>query len=177
MSPPDVAVRITPADVRSPEAQGLVAELDEYLAGRYPPEERFGAIDREDVSDEKGTFLVAHDGERAVGCGAVRRIADATVEIKRMFVRPEARGLGVGRALLLALEAWSEGAGATRIVLETGVHQTEAIGLYEKCGYTRIPCFGAYAASASSICYGKGLGRPSVNDRRSTNRERMPPRP
>ena len=66
---------------------------------------------------------------------------------------------GIGRALLTSLECWAVDAGIERLVLETGVHQTEALGLYEGSGYGRIPCFGDYAASASSICYEKRLDR------------------
>jgi GNAT superfamily N-acetyltransferase len=83
----------------------------------------------------------------------LRPLADDTVEIKRMYVRPAARGLGLGRRILAALETAAESMGARRIVLETGAYQPEAQALYERSGYRRIPCFGAYAGDPLSVCY------------------------
>ena len=95
----------------------------------------------------------------AVACGALRVVDPDTVEIKRMFVRGEARGTGLGRRILAALEAEAAALGAARVVLETGDKQHEAIGLYESAGYRPIPCFGAYADSAISLCYGREVQR------------------
>ena len=102
-------------------------------------------------------FLVARDDGVAVGCGALRRLDDATVEVKRMFVVPEARGSGVAVAILEALHEAARAAGATRALLETGPEQHEAIRFYEREGYERVPCWGAYASSDYSLCYGREL--------------------
>ena len=74
-----------------------------------------------------------------------------------MFVLPEHRGHGYARALLGALEEAARVTGYRRVLLETGVAQPEAIGLYESAGYTRVPGFGLYRDSPNNRCYGKDL--------------------
>jgi putative acetyltransferase len=106
-----------------------------------------------------GVFVVARDARwRALGCGALRSIDGGTVQIKRMFVRDDARGSGLGRRLLPALEEHAVRLGATRVVLETGLAQPDAVALYERAGYRRIPCFGAYAVATRSRCHERVLG-------------------
>jgi GNAT superfamily N-acetyltransferase len=105
-----------------------------------------------------GAFLVAYLDDMAVGCGAVRRLDEATAEIKRMYVDPSVRGRGIGRALVEALECEARLVGVTRIVLETGTRLAPAIKLYEAMGYARIPPFGEYLSSPNtSLCFGKSL--------------------
>ena len=72
-----------------------------------------------------------------------------------MFAAPEARGRGVGHAVLRELEARAQALGVGRLVLETGIHQHDAIRLYERAGYERTSCWGDYAGSATSVCYHK----------------------
>jgi len=105
-----------------------------------------------------GAFLVAYLDDVAVGCGAVRRLDEATAELKRMYVDPSVRGQGIGRALVEALEREARQIGVTRIVLETGTRLAPAIKLYEAMGYTRIPLFGEYLSSPdTSLCFGKAF--------------------
>jgi GNAT superfamily N-acetyltransferase len=78
-------------------------------------------------------------------------------ELKRMYVVPTARGRGLSRLVLRELEARAAALGASRVVLETGDKALAALGLYESAGYARLPCFGAYAASPTSICLEKRL--------------------
>ncbi len=142
----------------SDDARRLIAGLDAGLAELYPPEQRFGPnLKPEHLEDGRGTFLVARDGERAVGCGAIRVLNPMNAEVKRMYVEPELRGNGVGRAVLTALEAAARRLGVRRLVLETGVHQDAAIALYRRAGFTQIDCWGEYTSSPSSICYEKNL--------------------
>jgi putative acetyltransferase len=103
-------------------------------------------------------FLVAFDGDEAIGCGGLRPIDESHGEIKRMFVRPEYRGNGVSTAILRALEAAARERGWQRLVLETGDRQPDAIRFYEREGYTPIPKFGYYVDSDLSLCYGRVLG-------------------
>ncbi|MGA8717932.1 MAG: GNAT family N-acetyltransferase, partial [Solirubrobacteraceae bacterium] len=84
-------------------------------------------------------------------------ISPGVAELKRMYVVPAARGRGLSRAVLSELETRATALGATRVVLETGDKATAALALYESAGYARIPCFGAYAASPTSICFEKRL--------------------
>jgi len=149
---------ITAEPFDSDDARRLIAGLDAGLAEVYPPEQRFGPnLKPEHLEDGRGTFLVARDGGRAVGCGAIRVLDPMSAEVKRMYVEPELRGKGVGRAVMMALEAAARRLGVQRLVLETGVHQDAAIALYERAGFTRIDCWGEYTSSPSSICYEKNL--------------------
>ena len=152
-------MRIDRADIRSPVAQSLIAALNAELSAQYPePGATHFRLDAGEVTDGRGTFVVAWVGEQAIGCGAVRRLEPGVGEIKRMYVAPEERGRGVGRAILDALETEARGLGLARLVLETGVRQREAIALYERAGFSRIPPFGEYVASpATSVCMAKDL--------------------
>jgi GNAT superfamily N-acetyltransferase len=102
-------------------------------------------------------FLVARRDGVAIGCGALRRLDETTFELKRMFVVVGERGSGVAKTLLDALEAEARERGATRMLLETGTEQHEAIRFYEREGYARCDCWGAYASSPVSLCYGREL--------------------
>ncbi len=155
-APPNLTIHRT--DIRSVEAQALIATLNVELSAQYPEE---GAchfrLESDEVGDGRGAFLVAWRQGDPVGCGAVRRIEDGTGEIKRMFVEPSHRGLGIGRAILAALEAEARALGLSRLVLETGIRQREAISLYEGAGFIRIPPFGEYVDSPVSVCMTKLL--------------------
>jgi GNAT superfamily N-acetyltransferase len=144
--------------MRSADAQRLIAALDAGLAERYTPEQRFGPrFKAEQLEDGRGLFLVARDGGGAVGCGAIHLLDQVTAEVKRMYVEPKQRGKGVGMAVLAALEAEARKLGARRVVLETGIHQAAAIGLYRRAGFTPADCWGEYLTSSTSVCFEKLL--------------------
>ena len=153
-------VDIRRADILSPVVQQLISALNSELEERYPEE---GAnhfrLDPEEVADGRGAFLVAYIGGQPVGCGAVRRIESTVAEIKRMYVAPQARGRGVGRQVLLQLEAEARRLDATRLVLETGPRQPEALALYSRAGFVEIPNFGDYVGCEFSVCMAKELNR------------------
>jgi len=93
-----------------------------------------------------GVFLVAEEDGVAVGCGGVRRIADADdgavrLEVKHLWVRPSTRGKGYGRAVLVALEEAAVALGATRLVLDTNASLEAAAGLYRASGYRDVPAY------------------------------------
>jgi putative acetyltransferase len=157
-----VAVAVRREDLLGPVALPLIAALNADLTSRYPED---GAcsfrLDPDEVAPGRGAFLVAYLGDRAVGCGAVRRL-DAggdkgDAEVKRMYVVPSARGRGVGRSVLAALEAEGRRLGATRLVLEMGGRQPEARALYDRAGFRVIPAFGEYVGKPLSICLAKIL--------------------
>ena len=151
-----VAIGVEPFD--SPDARRLVAGLDAHLAGRYAPEHRFGPhLKAEHVAPGIGTFVIARLDGKAVGCGALRRRDPTTVEVKRMYVDPEIRGRGVAREILDYLESVARTMEAERLVLETGIYQEEAIGLYRAAGFTTIECFDEYAGTPTSVCFEKPL--------------------
>jgi len=123
--------------------------------------ELYGGIDTEPgpkpTADSVSVFLVAYRDGAPVGCGGLRDLDADHGELKRMYVRPAARGTGVSTALLAALEDEGRSRGWDRVVLETGTAQHAAIRLYEREGYHRIPNFGYYADSDVSLCYEKHL--------------------
>jgi len=142
---------INPEPLDSDDARRLIGELDAHLHSMYPPEDNFTELPFADA------FMIARDDGRAVGCGAVRFIDEGVGEVKRMYVMPAARGNGVGREIMSALETFAISQGAHRLVLETGPKQLEAIKLYERFGFTRTDCWGEYAHAGNSICYAKPL--------------------
>ena len=151
-------MRIERGELAAPEAQALIEALNAELTLRYPED---GAthfrLEPEEVAPGRGVFLVAYVEDEAVGCGAVRLLGGEGAEIKRMYVREAARGRGVGRAMLAALEAEARALGARRLLLETGERQHEAICLYESAGFVRIERFGEYVDSPLSVCMAKEL--------------------
>ena len=152
----DLSLSIMAEPFDSSDARRLIAALDAALTELYPPAQRFGPnLKAEHLASGRGTFLVARDDDRAVGCGAIRLLDQTTAEVKRMYVHPDRRGRGVGRAVLASLEARQ--LGAERIVLETGVHQVAAISLYRRAGFVQVDCWGEYASSPTSICFAKQL--------------------
>jgi putative acetyltransferase len=146
-----------------PEVVALLAELDRYLGSIYAPEANH-IMDVASLMSRDVTFLVARDGGQIVGTGACRRLqAEADTgwqpygEIKRMYVDPARRGQRIGARLLDALEATLRAEGYTQALLETGREQTEAVKLYERCGYVERGPFGGYPDNGLSVFYGKPL--------------------
>ena len=124
------------------EIRNLVAELDRALAGPYRPEQRH-ALSFDQLFDESVLFVQARLGGTVVGCGGVAFDA-GFAEVKRMFTRPEARRRGVAMAVLRHLETEARSAGYSVLRLETGIHQLEALALYERAGFERCEPFGDY---------------------------------
>jgi putative acetyltransferase len=151
-----VAIATEPFD--SPDARRLVAALDAHLASRYAPEQRFGPhLKAEHVAPGVGTFVIARADGMAVGCGALKRRDPTTIEVKRMYVEPEMRGHRVAREILDHLENTARAMGAERLVLETGIYQEEAIGLYRGAGFNTVDCFDEYVGVPTSVCFEKPL--------------------
>ncbi|MBV9368993.1 MAG: GNAT family N-acetyltransferase [Frankiales bacterium] len=148
-------LRVEPYD--GPVAQALIAAVQQEYVERYGgPDD--APVDPGEFAPPYGCFVVAYDGAEPVATGALRRAEDgAAMEIKRMYVRPEWRGRGLARFVLADLERRARDLGATRIVLETGDRQPEAIRLYETSGYARIDGYGHYACSPLSVSFGKDL--------------------
>jgi putative acetyltransferase len=155
----------------SEAVQGLIAALNAELTAQYAnPADNFFSLAAEEVAPGRGVFLVARAGDHPVGCGAIRCLdVDAVTtagqvdairraEIKRMYVVPEARGRRLATRVLAALEVEARRLGVEQLVLETGDLQVEAIALYVREGFARIPAFGEYVGAPRSICYGKMLG-------------------
>jgi putative acetyltransferase len=149
-------------------ASALIATLNAELSALYPePGATHFSLDPSEVALGSGTFVVARLDGRPIGCGALRSVRDRELvrelgrgvgELKRMYVAREARGKGIGRALLDRLEGEARTLGLTQLVLETGTRQVEAIALYRRAGFKEIPPYGEYAASSTtSVCMAKEL--------------------
>ena len=150
---------IRPVPYRSPEAVRLVRAALADLAQRYGGEGDATPVDPAQFAPPSGVFLVAWLDGRPVGCGGWRTSPgdpDAA-EVKRMYTEPGARGRGVARAVLGALEEAARAAGRKRMILETGTRQPEAIALYLAAGYGRIPDFGHYQGEPGVRSFGRDL--------------------
>lgn len=141
------------------DAIALIAELDAYQGALYPPESHH-ALDLASVAEQGLLFVMARDDAgQAVGCGAVVLSKDYG-ELKRMYVRPEQRGLGLAKQILQTLEAAAMAAACSVMKLETGPYQPEALGLYGRFGYDRCGPYGAYADDPLSVFMQKKLVAP-----------------
>jgi GNAT superfamily N-acetyltransferase/DNA-binding MarR family transcriptional regulator len=138
------AVRFAVCDPRHPDARGAVrayvTELSERFEGGFDPALSISAAD-EELTPPAGLFLVATLYSEPVGCGALKFHPEAPAELKRMWVSPAARGLGLGRRLLAELEALAAARGVRTLRLETNRALGEAIGLYRTAGYREVAPF------------------------------------
>lgn len=99
--------------------------------------------------------VLIYENKIAVGCGAIKFYDENTMEVKRMYTRPLARGKGVASMVLKELERWASELHFKNCILETGVKHEEAIGLYKKKGYRLIPNYGQYVSVETSVCFFK----------------------
>jgi DNA-binding MarR family transcriptional regulator/GNAT superfamily N-acetyltransferase len=137
-------VQITAVDPENPDAQyclaEYVAELNRRSQRGFDPSVGATALPHE-VRPPAGEFFVAYLHGEAVGCGAVKHHAAAPAEIKRMWIAPGARGLGLGRRLLERLEACARAGGARVAHIETSGVLVEALSLYRSTGWVDVPAF------------------------------------
>jgi len=137
----------------------LVARLDAHLKIRDGEDHDF--YNQYNHIDSLQHVLVIYNQERAVGCGAFKKFDYDTVEIKRMYVHPGARGKKLGSKIVTAIEQWATELGFSRFVLETGKRMPEATGLYKKNGYKIIANYGPYIGMDNSVCFEKDLRNKS----------------
>jgi DNA-binding MarR family transcriptional regulator/GNAT superfamily N-acetyltransferase len=138
------SVEITPVDPEHPDAQyclaEYVAELNRRSTRGFDPSVGATALPDE-VRPPAGRFFVAYLHGEPVGCGAVKHHVNAPAEIKRMWIAPRARGLGLGRRLLETLEACASATGARVAHIETSAVLTEALSLYRSTGWVEVKRF------------------------------------
>ncbi|HVS85707.1 MAG TPA: GNAT family N-acetyltransferase [Gaiellaceae bacterium] len=151
-------MRSGPEPFDSPEVAALTAAQQAELSDSYAGENDIGpARSAAEFVEPHGVFLVVRDESgRAVACGGVTRFDETRAELKRMYVVPDARGLGLGRRVLVELEAHALRLGYAAVVLETGT-RPEALGLYTSSGYAPRPCWPPYDGRALSRCFEKRL--------------------
>jgi putative acetyltransferase len=149
-------LKIALEDPSQPEIIALLRDGEEHSANLYSAESNhhlpLGALRATNVR-----FLVVRDGNgRAVGTGALTLHSD-WAELKRMWVIPQARGLGVSKLVLAALETRARSEGVRTLRLETGVANHAALALYTRAGFTRRDPFGDYPADPLSVFMEKEL--------------------
>jgi putative acetyltransferase len=140
----------------TPEAAELARQFDEYVVVLYPPEYR-PKVDVAVLSASETRFFVARRGGRALGCMALVRTGPDKGELRRCFVTQEARGQGVGFALLSAAEAAARAQKMHRIQLETGNRNIAALRLYRGNGFRERGPFGGYPDDGVSVFLEKML--------------------
>ena len=140
----------------TPDAAALIGELESHLASLYPVESRHGFSVEKLLRENVAFFIARHNGI-AAGCGGVMLFGAEYGELKRMYVRPSFRGMGLAKLLLNRLAAYARENGVRLLRLETGIYQKEAIGLYERWGFRQVPPFGAYKADPLSRFYEKSI--------------------
>lgn len=134
----------------------LVKLLDAELAIRDGKDHAFYA--QFNTIDKLNLIVIAVHENDPVACGAMKKHAEGTMEIKRMYTAKHVRGRGVATMILKELEQWARELNYSACILETGIRQPEAISLYEKNGYARIPNYGQYSDVVDSVCFMKKLG-------------------
>jgi GNAT superfamily N-acetyltransferase len=151
-------IKIREARFDEPVVQRLIAEAMAELSRRYGGTGDDTPVAATDFAPPRGAFFVAYDtgDDRLLGCAGWRAHGQ-DAELKRMFTVPAARGRGVARMVLAAIEESARSRGCKRVILETGDKQPEAIALYVKCGYERIEDFGYYAGEEGVLSFSRVL--------------------
>jgi GNAT superfamily N-acetyltransferase len=137
-------IELTPADPLSADAQACLERYFAEIASRFPggfDRQAGGAAAVEEFAPPLGCLLLARLVGQPVGCGAIRTLSPGVGEIKRMWVSPRVRGMGVGRRLLQELELFARNRQWRTVRLDTNASLNEAIGLYLRSGYHEIARF------------------------------------
>jgi putative acetyltransferase len=147
--------RILRTNSNSNDLSALISELDETLCALYgTKQEDFEAYNR--IGDLE-TVVIAYEDDQAVGCGCFKKFNEDSIEIKRMFVKPEHREKGIASRILYELETWGYELGYSYSFLETGNKQLTAIEMYQGLGYMIIDNYDQYRDNGISICMMKSL--------------------
>ncbi len=145
------------ADATSQIGRTLVSEIDTYLKELYPNSTDLCYRTSPEEFLASGVFFLANLDGKPVGCGGLKQTKFGEIELKRFYLRPEARGKGIAKKMLATLEAEALAMGFETIFLETGPPQIEAVALYESAGYIRCGAFGGYPENPLSIFMEKRL--------------------
>ncbi|MEU8298194.1 GNAT family N-acetyltransferase [Micromonospora sp. NPDC048909] len=153
----EIEIHAVPFD--APVAQRLIRDALADLGERYGGSGDDTPVDPAEFVPPAGAFLVAHLDGAPVGCGGWRSHGETGefAELKRMYTAPAARGRGVARAVLAAVERSAREHGRKQMILECGDRQPEAIAMYTSAGYERIPNFGFYKDAPGCLSFGRTL--------------------
>lgn len=141
----DRKITLKKIDPRSPDIAELVRQLDALMMELYPAESAH-LVDLESLAGPETYFIAAFVDGVAMGCGAIMMTDADYAEVKRVYVSPDARGLGLSKLIMNDLEDRAREAGLPALRLETGIHQPEALGLFERAGFTTRGSYGDYPA-------------------------------
>jgi GNAT superfamily N-acetyltransferase len=148
-------LKVVKTTSENPDFLSLIKTFDAYLWERYP-ELKTNYWGNNIIELNRNVVVIYLDGN-PVACGCFKKYDKNTMEIKRMFVAPEARGLGLAQRVLKELELWAKELDYSVSVLETLYKQQEAISLYQKVGYTIVENYGPYVGLENSICLRKQI--------------------
>jgi GNAT superfamily N-acetyltransferase len=148
-------LRIVKTTSENPDFVNLIKALDESLWERYP--ELKSDYWGNNILELNPNVVILYIEDKAVGCGCFKKYDKNTIEIKRMFVSPEVRGMGLAQTILRELELWAHDLGYSFSVLETLYKQKEAIALYQKTGYDIVDNYEPYVGLDNSICMRKPI--------------------
>lgn len=148
-------VRISKTTSENLDFINLIGALDKSLWERYP--ELKTNYWGNNIIELNPNVVVIYLRDKPVACGCFKKYDKNTIEIKRMFVSPEARGMGLAQTILRELELWAHDLGYSFSVLETLYKQNEAIALYQKAGYSIVDNYEPYVGLENSICMRKQI--------------------
>jgi GNAT superfamily N-acetyltransferase len=133
----------------------LIKTFDAYLWNRYPElkKDYWG----NNLIEFNANVFICYLDEKAVACGCFKKYNEDSVELKRMFVLPEARGLGLAQLVIKEIEAEAKNQGFKLLILETLYKQTEAINFYEKSGFSIVENYEPYVGLSQSVCMSKSI--------------------
>lgn len=141
----------------NPDFIKLCDELDAFLniaIGGESKREKYKKFNHLDTMD---VVLIAYDNEKPIGCGALRKYSEEEIEVKRVFVREDYRGLNIGGRLLEELICHAKQMGFERMILETGEFLAASVKLYRRHGFEQIENYGAYKDMPESLCMGREI--------------------
>jgi putative acetyltransferase len=146
-------IEIFRTDSTNTDFKILVSQLDKELFERYGQVQ--SNLDQHNKIETCDAVLIVKGNNNFIGCGCFKKYNKDTAEIKRMYVDPNYRGQGISKKIIGELEGWAKELGYKYTILETGIKQPEAIGLYKKYGYQRIDNYGQYHGVDTSVCMKK----------------------
>ncbi|MDV6013479.1 GNAT family N-acetyltransferase [Haloechinothrix sp. LS1_15] len=159
---------MVPRALDHPDARDLIAGAQQVYVDRYGQPDHT-PIRPDEFTGSSGHFLIGYRDGLPVVCGGWRAVDDpppelmpGDAEMKRVYVPEYARGRGYARLVVTAVERSALAHGRSRMVLETGIAQPEAIGLYTSMGYEPIPAFGEHRNEPASRCFAKPLPSSSI---------------
>ena len=148
-------IKVVKTTSENPDFIFLIGTFDAYLWDRYPElkKEYWG----NNLIEFNANVLIVYLDEKPVACGCFKKYNEKSVELKRMFVLPEARGLGLAQLVIKELEAEAKNQGFEVLILETLYKQIEAINLYQKTGFKIVENYEPYVGLLNSVCMSKSI--------------------